>query len=57
MQIGHNLKLLVALVARELEGVSVAPFDDVMLLSFTLDAGRGFDHALENLSEQYLGKV
>ena len=39
-----------------MRGVRVAPIDDAMLLSYTLDAGAtGDDHSLVTLSERFLG--
>ena len=39
-----------------MRGVRVAPIDDAMLLSYTLDAGAtGDDHSIDTLSERFLG--
>ena len=39
-----------------MRGVRVAPIDDAMLLSYTLDAGAtGDDHSVDTLSERFLG--
>ena len=44
LKIGHDVKVDMHVFA--LRGVSVAPIDDVMLLSYTLDAGAtGDDHS------------
>ena len=54
LKIGHDLKFDMHVFA--LRGVSVAPIDDAMLLSYTLDAGAtGDDHNLNTLSERFLG--
>jgi DNA polymerase-1 len=53
LKIGHDLKFDMHVFA--LRGVSVAPIDDAMLLSYTLDAGAtGDDHSLNTLSERFL---
>jgi len=54
LKIGHDVKF--DLHALAMRGVSVAPIDDAMLLSYTLDAGAtGDDHGLDTLSERFLG--
>ena len=54
LKIGHDVKVDMHVFA--LRGVSVAPIDDAMLLSYTLDAGAtGDDHSLNTLSERFLG--
>ena len=54
LKIGHDVKSDMHVFA--LRGVSVAPIDDAMLLSYTLDAGAtGDDHSLDTLSERFLG--
>jgi DNA polymerase-1 len=54
LKIGHDIKFDMHVLA--LRGVSVAPIDDAMLLSYTLDAGAtGDDHSLDTLSERFLG--
>jgi DNA polymerase-1 len=54
LKIGHDLKFDMHVFA--LRGVRVAPIDDSMLLSYTLDAGAtGDDHSLETLSTRFLG--
>jgi DNA polymerase I len=60
LKVGHDLKFALQLFA--LRGVDVAPFDDTMLMSYVLDAGRSsrelgplaqryFDHATIDLGE------
>ncbi len=54
LKIGHDVKFDLHVFA--LRGVAVAPIDDAMLLSYTLDAGAtGDDHSLLTLSERFLG--
>jgi DNA polymerase-1 len=54
LKIGHDLKFDMHVL--EMRGVRVAPIDDAMLLSYTLDAGAtGDDHSLVTLSERFLG--
>ncbi|MEZ5899183.1 MAG: DNA polymerase I [Hyphomicrobiaceae bacterium] len=52
LKIGHNLKPGILTLA--CHGIDVTPCDDVMLLSYTLDAGKG-GHGLEDLAERHLG--
>ena len=50
LKIGHDLKFDMHVLA--MRGVRVAPIDDAMLLSYTLDAGAtGDDHSLDTLSD------
>ena len=54
LKIGHDVKSDMHVFA--LRGVGIAPIDDAMLLSYTLDAGAtGDDHSLVTLSERFLG--
>jgi len=54
VKIGHDVKFDMHVFA--LRGVQVAPIDDAMLLSYTLDAGAtGDDHSIATLSERFLG--
>jgi DNA polymerase-1 len=52
LKVGRDLKFAVQMFA--LRGIELAPHDDIMLLSYVLDAGRS-DHALASLSQRYLG--
>ena len=53
LKVGHDIKVDLHVFA--LRGIHVAPIDDAMLLSYTLDAGAtGDDHALNTLSERFL---
>ncbi len=54
LKIGHDIKFDMHVFG--LRGVRIAPIDDAMLLSYTLDAGAtGDDHSLVTLSERFLG--
>jgi len=50
LKIGQNLKFDLQIFA--LRGIELAPFDDTMLMSYVLDAGRS-DHGLDPLSKRY----
>ena len=52
LKIGQNLKYDALVMARH--GIAIAPFDDTMLLSYVLDAGKG-GHGMDDLSERHLG--
>jgi DNA polymerase-1 len=49
LKIGHNLKY--DWVMFEKLGITVAPIDDTMVMSFDLDAGRSFGHGLDELAK------
>jgi len=49
LKIGHNLKYDWVMFDRA--GITVAPVDDTMVISFDLDAGRSFGHGLEELAK------
>ena len=49
LKIGHNLKY--DWVMFDKQGIDVAPYDDTMLMSFDLDAGRSFGHNLTDLAK------
>jgi DNA polymerase-1 len=51
LKVGQNLKFDLQIFA--LRGTELAPFDDTMLMSYVLDAGRS-DHGLDPLSRRYL---
>ena len=54
LKIGQNVKFDMQVFARR--GVIVAPIDDTMLISYTLDAGgTGDGHGMDGLSERFLG--
>ncbi len=52
LKIGQNIKYDILVMKRY--GVAVAPFDDTLLLSYSLDGGRG-QHGMDILSERHLG--
>jgi len=49
LKVGHNLKY--DWVMFDKVGITVAPIDDTMVISFDLDAGRSFGHGLEELAK------
>jgi DNA polymerase I len=52
LKIGQNLKYDWLVLKRH--GITIAPYDDTMLLSYVLDAGRG-SHGMDELSKRHLG--
>jgi DNA polymerase I len=52
LKIGQNLKYDMAVLARH--GVAIAPYDDTMVMSFALDAGRQ-GHGMDELAKVHLG--
>ncbi len=52
LKIGQNMKYDWNVLKRH--GIEVSPFDDTMLLSYVLDAGRG-SHGMDELSKRHLG--
>ena len=59
LKIGQNIKYDLNILSR-CAGISVAPIDDTMILSFALDAGRSLDgigggHGMDELSQRHLG--
>ncbi|PZO82391.1 MAG: DNA polymerase I [Mesorhizobium amorphae] len=52
LKIAQNLKY--DLVVMNRHGIDVRPFDDTMLLSYVLDAGKG-NHGMDVLAERWLG--
>ncbi|WP_321500340.1 DNA polymerase I [Breoghania sp.] len=53
LKIAQNLKYDWVILKRS--GIAVAPFDDTMLLSYTLDAGLVGGNGMDALSERWLG--
>ena len=54
LKIGHNVKFGMHVFAER--GVTVAPIDDTMLISYALDTAATADgHGMETLSERFLG--
>ncbi|WP_374305042.1 DNA polymerase I [Methylocella sp.] len=52
LKIAHNAKFDALVLAQR--GIELAPFDDTLLMSYVLDAGRS-DHGMDVLSEKYFG--
>lgn len=52
LKIGQNLKYDMMVLARY--GLNVTPFDDTMLISYALDAGKG-GHGMDDLAQKHLG--
>lgn len=52
LKIGHDLKSDLLVLAQH--GITLAAFDDVQLMSYVLDAGRG-SHGLADLADRHLG--
>lgn len=56
LKIGQNIKYDLTILARN--GITVAPIDDTMVMSFCLDAGRSLDlagHGMDELASRHLG--
>ena len=51
MKVGQNLKYDALVLSRY--GVSIAPFDDTMLISYALDCGKG-GHGMDELARRHL---
>src|SRR5262249_29437417 len=51
LKIGHDIKSDVVVLARH--GITLTPFDDVMLISYVLDAGLG-EHGIDELATRHL---
>ncbi|MBV8972838.1 MAG: DNA polymerase I, partial [Sphingomonadaceae bacterium] len=54
LKIGQNLKYDLIVFRRHGAGV-VAPYDDTMLMSYALDAGKWNSHGMDELSQRHLG--
>ncbi len=54
LKIGQNIKYDAKIFARN--GITVAPIDDTMLMSYAMNAGL-HNHGMDLLSEQYLGHI
>jgi DNA polymerase-1 len=52
LKVGQNLKFDWLIFAQR--GIDMSPWDDTMLMSYVLDAGRN-DHGMDNLSRKWLG--
>ena len=53
LKIGHNLKYDMVVLARH--GIGLAPFDDTLVMSFALDAGKQFSHSMDELALRHFG--
>lgn len=53
LKVAHNAKYDMTILARH--GVTVAPYDDTLVMSFALDAGKQFNHSMDELSALHLG--
>ncbi|GJD50216.1 DNA polymerase I [Methylobacterium crusticola] len=52
LKVGQNMKYDWLVLARH--GIEVGPFDDTMLISYVLDAGKG-SHGMDELARRHLG--
>ena len=52
LKIGHNFKF--DWIVFDRRGISVAPYDDTLVMSFNLDAGGLNSHALDDLAKKHL---
>jgi len=55
LKIGHNLKF--DWVVFDRRGISVAPYDDTLVMSFNLDAGGLNSHSLDDLAKKHLDHI
>ncbi|UVO55051.1 DNA polymerase I [Sphingomonas sp. SUN039] len=53
LKVAHNAKYDMTILARH--GIAVAPYDDTLLMSFALDAGKQFNHSMDELASLHLG--
>ena len=53
LKIGHNLKFDMLVLARN--DIGLAPFDDTLVMSFALDAGKQFSHSMDELALRHFG--
>jgi DNA polymerase-1 len=53
LKIGQNVKYDMLVLARQ--GIAITPFDDTMLMSYALDAGKRNGHGMDALSANILG--
>jgi len=49
LKIGHNLKFDLTVLARH--HMTIAPLDDTLVMSFDLDAGKQFNHGMDELAK------
>src|SRR3546814_3350484 len=54
LKIGHNLKYDIGVLAQH--GLTIAPYDDTLVMSFALDAGKQL-HGLDELAKLHLDQI
>ncbi|NIJ38340.1 DNA polymerase-1 [Sphingopyxis panaciterrae] len=54
LKVGHNLKYDIGVLAQH--GITIAPYDDTLVMSFALDAGK-HQHGLDELAKMHLDHV
>src|SRR3546814_6146051 len=54
LKVGHNLKYDIGVLAQH--GITIAPYDDTLVMSFALDAGK-HQHGLDELAKLNLDHV
>lgn len=54
LKVGHNLKYDIGVLAQH--GITIAPYDDTLVMSFALDAGK-HQHGLDELAKLHLDHV
>ena len=54
LKVGHNLKYDIGVLAQH--GVTIAPYDDTLVMSFALDAGK-HQHGLDELAKLHLDHI
>ena len=54
LKVGHNLKYDIGVLAQH--GVAIAPYDDTLVMSFALDAGK-HQHGLDELAKLHLDHI
>jgi DNA polymerase-1 len=55
LKVGQNLKYDLIMLRRN--GVDITPYDDTMLLSYALDAGKQGGHGMDELCQRHLGHM
>jgi len=54
LKVGHNLKYDIGVLAQH--GIAIAPYDDTLVMSFALDAGK-HQHGLDELAKLHLDHI
>ncbi|MHC2000089.1 DNA polymerase I [Methylobacterium sp. CM6241] len=54
LKVGQNIKYDWLVFRRQTVAIEIAPFDDTMLISYVLDAGKG-GHGMDELARRHLG--